>query len=349
MANNMLPNDTEAGTMASHQVSPSLEPVENGAGSTPSAHDTPLFDNPFCIEDLSVFDDITMQSLLRCGGYGLTLEDLAWGLHSANIPLVKRIRGNLPARQRAYFVQELRRPVPADQVKAARQRVLDGLFWELTYWKTPNLYEELTEGEQLHPGIFRRLAPEIRGKTVLDVGAGSGRASFECLRYGARLVYAVEPSPGLLHILRQKVVNQPMHSRVISRQGRFDQIPLEDDSVDLSLSCSAFTSEAERGGEAGLAELKRVTKSGGKIVLIWPRREDYDWLLACGFQYVSLPLRYEMMVHFRSLQSARRCARLFYARNKAVLQYLTHKRKPEIPFSVLGLNPPRDYCWLTVE
>ena len=36
--------------------------------------------------------------------------------------------------------QELQRPVTAEQVKAARQRVLDGLFWELTYWKMPNLY-----------------------------------------------------------------------------------------------------------------------------------------------------------------------------------------------------------------
>jgi hypothetical protein len=25
------------------------------------------------------------------------------------------------------------------------------------------------------------------------------------------------------------------------------------------------------------------------------------------------------------------------------------KQNPEVPFSVLGLNPPRDYCWLTVD
>lgn len=340
-------NDAETGTRASIQVPPPLEPAEKGSAC--SAHDMPLFENPFSIEDLLVFDDTTMQRMLRCDGFGLTLEDLSWSLHNATSPFVKRFKRNLPSQQQAYFLQELQRPVTAEQVKAARQRVLDRLFWELTYWKMPELYEELTEGEQLHPGIFQQLAQDIRGKVVLDVGAGSGRATFECLRYGARLVYAVEPSPGLLHILEQKVVSQHARGRIVLCRGRFDQVPLKDDSVDLSLSCSAFTAEPEQGGEAGLAELKRVTKAGGKIVIIWPREEDYPWFVERGFQYVSLPLQREMQVHFRSLESALRCARIFYARNRSVLHYLLKKQNPEVPFSVLGLNPPRDYCWLNVD
>ena len=98
----------------------------------------------------------------------------------------------------------------------------------------------------------------------------------------------------------------------------------------------------------GLAELKRVTKPGGKIVLIWPRREDYDWLVGHGFQYEALPLDQEMQVRFRSLQSALRCARHFYAHNRAVASYILERRRPEVPFSVLGFNPPCDYCWLNV-
>src|SRR5258707_15851591 len=83
-----------------------------------------------------------------------------------------------PPPQRSHFMQGLRHAYPGEQVQAARKRVLDELFWELTYWKTPDLYEELTEGERLHPGIFQRLEPDLRGKVVLDAGAGSGRASF---------------------------------------------------------------------------------------------------------------------------------------------------------------------------
>ncbi len=308
-----------------------------------------LFENPFTIEDLAVFDDATMQRLLSEGGFGITLDDIAAGLHGARWSLVRRVQKNVPHTLRSSFVQAFHQPLSKCEVKAAQRRVLDGLFWELTYWKTPALYEELTEGEQLHPGIFQQLEPDLRGKVVVDVGAGSGRASFECLRYGAKLVYAVEPSPGLLHILQQKVTGQPASSRVIPCRGRFDQIPLPDNSVDVALSCSAFTVEPEQGGEPGLAELRRVTKPGGKIVLIWPRPEDYDWLAEHGFHYVALPVRQEMRVRFRSLHSAIRCARRFYAHNQAVVHYIVKRRKPEVPFSVLGLNPPCDYCWLTVR
>ena len=145
-------NNAETGTRASIQVPPPLEPAEKGSAC--SAHDMPLFENPFSIEDLLVFDDTTMQRMLRCDGFGLTLEDLSWSLHNATSPFVKRFKRNLPSRRQAYFLQELQRPVTAEQVKAARQRVLDRLFWELTYWKMPELYEELTEGEQAAIQVF---------------------------------------------------------------------------------------------------------------------------------------------------------------------------------------------------
>jgi len=312
----------------------------------------PQFENPFHMEDMMVFNDATLQSILCGNGFGLTVEKLAYSLRGMPKELVRRIIDNMQTEKRASFLAEFQHTISEDQVEAARHEVLDRLFWELTYWKTPELYEELTEGEQLHPGIFQQLEPDLQGKTVLDAGAGWGRASFECVRHGAALVYAVEPSPGLLRILERKLaglLTGPPGSRIVPYQGRFDQIPLEDNCVDVSLSCSAFTAEPGQGGEVGLAELKRVTRPGGKIVVIWPRREDYDWLVGHGFQYVVLPLDQEMRVRFRSLRSALRCARLFYAHNTAVASYILERRQPEVPFSVLGINPPRDYCWLIVS
>jgi ubiquinone/menaquinone biosynthesis C-methylase UbiE len=309
---------------------------------------TPLFDNPFHIEDLQVFDDNTLYRI-SCNGFGLSIETLARALQGAPDMLVDRIKNILPSSNYSHFIQELRQPVPQDQVDAARRNVLDRLFWELTYWKTPDLYSELTEGEQLHPGIFKQLEPNIRDKSVLDAGAGSGRASFECLRYGVRLVYAVEPSPGLLRILEKKLPAYAEGQRIVPLQGTFDVLPLENDSVDTALSCSAFTADPAEGGEAGLAEMRRVTKPGGKIVIIWPRIQDYDWLTQHGFQHVMLPVQHEMCVHFRSMETALKCARRFYAHNEQVARYILERRQPEVPFSVLGFNPPRDYCWLTVE
>lgn len=315
---------------------------------TPPA-EGPLFDNPFSLADLAVFDDKTLKELFRKDSFGVSLKELALALHGTDPALSRKIGRQMPYARRLHFLRELNRPVAMLKIEAARHKLLDGLFWELTYWKTPELYEELTAGETLHPGIFKELEPSIRGKRVLDAGAGSGRASLESLCHGAALVYAVEPSPGLLHILEKKLKDQPARNRIKPLQGRFDKLPLADNSVDLALSCSAFTADPEQGGEPGLKELVRVTRNGGKIVLIWPRPEDYDWLARHGFSYVSLPGRAKMKVKFPNMNAAWKIARRFYARNEKLQKYLKERKRPEVPFSVLGFNPPHDYCWLAVK
>jgi len=303
---------------------------------------------PFHIEDLGIFDDGTLRIILSNCGFGLTVEQLAQSLHGASEELIQRIQRNLLPSQRPHFIEELYRSISGARVEEARRCVLEKFFWELTYWKTPDLYEELIEGEQLHHGIFRQLEPDIHDKVVLDAGAGSGRATFECVHYGASKVYAVEPSPGLLRILQQKIAEQAEHCCIVPLQGRFDRLPLADECVDTALSCSAFTSDPAQGGEPGLAELRRVTRPGGNIVIIWPRVEDRNWLAERGFHYIMLPGYEEMWIRFRTWQSALRCARHFYAHNLKVIEYILEERKPEIPLSMLGLNPPCDYCWLGV-
>jgi SAM-dependent methyltransferase len=329
--------------------SPRLETIQALTQAVQQEHgpeQEPLFENPFQIEDLLVFDEETLSDLLEHELAGLVETDLARSLHGASARLVERISRALPPQERSRFQAALRQSVTWEEAEAARRRLLDALFWELTYWKTPDLYEELIKGERIHPGIFRQLAPDLRSRQVLDAGAGSGRATFECLRQGAQRVYAVEPSPGLLHLLEGKLARHPARQRIAPIQGRFDALPLGDDSVDLSLACSAFT--VEQGGEPGLAELKRVTRPGGKIVFIWPRPEDYHWLAVHGFQYTALPMPEEPRVRFQSLSSALRAAQCFYARQPAVQRYLLRSRRPDVPFSMLGANPPHDYCWLYV-
>lgn len=307
------------------------------------------FANPFQLEDLLVFDETHFCQVLGGCIQKMTLEQLAWGLRAAPGPLMERVRACLPLDEHERLRRAATRPVPECEVARARRTLLDLCFWELTYWKTPELYEELTTGEQLHPGIFQHLEPLLRGKIVLDAGAGTGRASFECVRHGASLVYALEPSPGLLRLLRQKVSRSSTSSQIVPVAGDFAHIPLADESIDLALACSSFTSEPEQGGEAGLAELRRVVRPGGAIAFIWPRPQDRPWLSARGFHYVALPSEREMCVRFSSFACALRCARHFYAGNHNVLRYLLCKRQPVVPFSVLGVNPPCDYCWARVR
>lgn len=309
-------------------------------------HADHAFANPFHVEDLQIFDRENLGRVLKSAE--LAPEDLARSLHDAPCLLVQRVYLCLPVDERPAFLHELSSPSPLYRVMQARHLLLDKLFWELTYWKTPELYEELISGERLHPGIFRQLESLLRGKIVLDAGAGCGRASFEAARHGATLVYAIEPSPGLRHLLTEKAATSPFAAAIVPLEGNFANLPLSNQSVDVALACSAFTARAEQGGEPGLAELKRVTRAGGYIVLIWPRCEDRPWLAERGFHYISLQQEEEMALSFASWPSAWRCVRRFYAHNANVQRYLRHARQPRLPFTVLGFNPPCDYCWLRV-
>lgn len=308
-----------------------------------------VFSNPFQLEDLLVFDAQTFSDLLADDLHDMSVSDLAVALHDAPQALVQLVCQALPAGQHAHFAA--RQPLRASTAEVAvqRRRILDALFWELTYWKTPEWYEELTEGERLHPGIFRRLRADLRDRTVLDAGAGTGRATLDTLRAGARHIYAIDPSPGLLRILERKAEAQQMRGRITPLRGRFDALPLASDSVDVTLSCSAFTADDPAAARRGLNEMRRVTRSGGKIVLIWPRPADLDWLKRQGFTHESLPMQGEMQVHFRSVGSAQRVVQRFYAHNEAAQHYVRQHAAPTIPFSVLGMHPPCDYAWVTVQ
>nr|BBH90686.1 hypothetical protein KTC_54370 [Thermosporothrix sp. COM3] len=301
---------------------------------------------PFQIHDLDVFDDEMLHHLLSSPAFDV--PGLAWSMQDGAAPaFVERVRAQLPAERLPMFEQALHQPISTVCRERARRRLLKALFWDLTYWKTPELYEELTEGERLHPELLRQLQSEIQDRVVLDAGAGTGRATFACLRHGARQVYAVEPSPGLRHLLECKCQQDPLGERVRCLAGRFDALPLADKSVDIALSCSAFTADDEQGGEPGLAELRRVTRDGGKILILAPRMVDLPWFQGRGFQHVSFPAD-GSVIQFRSFEAAVRCARHFYAHNRAMLDYILSRRCSAVPCSIVGVKPLNDYCWLQV-
>ena len=64
------------------------------------------------------------------------------------------------------------------------------LAWELLYRLEPGLYERLSSGEWLHPGILDWL-PRATHR-IIEVGAGAGRLTLELVDRGEEIV-AVEP------------------------------------------------------------------------------------------------------------------------------------------------------------
>ena len=332
--------------LVSTYTPPPINASEQGKDVHLPEHCPHTFANPFQVEDLLIFDRQNLVRVLAMAQF--TPEQLAWSLQQAPPLLIQRVFTGLSEDAREAFSQGLFCSLTEEDSTLVRHLLLDKLFWELTYWKTPEMYEELVAGEHLHPGIFQQLEPVLHNKIALDAGAGCGRASFAALEHGAAQVYAVEPSPGLRRLFAEKLAASPAADAIALREGDFTHVPLPDQSVDVTLSCSAFTAEAAQGGEPALAELKRVTRAGGYIVLIWPRPMDRPWLAERGFHYIALPQEQEMFLSFASWQSAWRCIQRFYAHNKNVYRYLRHARQPRLPFSVLGFNAPCDYCWLQV-
>ena len=206
------------------------------------------------------------------------------------------------------------------------------LAWELLYRLEPELYDRLASAERLHPGVLGWL-PRAADR-IAEVGAGAGRLTLELIDRG-REVVAVEPARPLRQMLRRKLAIADHGDRARVIHGFFDELPLPDDFADLVVACSAFTPAPGHGGEAGLAEMERVCRPGGWVVIIWPNH--LGWLAAHGYRHVSFPG--PMSVEFGSYDEAVELAEIFYPKAAAEVR---RRGRRNVPFEVLGINPPRD-------
>jgi ubiquinone/menaquinone biosynthesis C-methylase UbiE len=102
------------------------------------------------------------------------------------------------------------------------------------------------------------------GRTVLDLGAGTGKLTRALVTTGAHVI-AVEPGEAMLAELRRVVPG------VEAIRGGAEAIPLEDDSVDAITVAQAFHWFRQ---EEAVPELRRVLRPGGAVGLIWNSRDQ---------------------------------------------------------------------------
>jgi len=209
------------------------------------------------------------------------------------------------------------------------------LAWELLYRLEPELYERLVAAEHLHPGILEWLPPHV--PRIIEVGAGTGRLTLELVARCDQLT-AVEPAAPLRERLRAKLA-PVTNTRIIS--GFFDALPLADQSAELVVACSALTPEPAHGGDRGIAEMERVCAAGGMVVIVWPN--EPEWLATHGYRYLSFPG--PMTMDFASAAEAVQLATIFYPHAVAEIKA---RGQRQVPYDLLGVNPPRDLAYRTI-
>jgi SAM-dependent methyltransferase len=101
------------------------------------------------------------------------------------------------------------------------------------------------------------------GRTVLDLGAGTGKLTRALLTTDARVI-AVEPGDEM----RSRLEQAAPAAEVL--RGAAEEIPLPDDSVDAITVGQAF--HWFRHDEA-IPELHRVLRPGGGVALVWNSRD----------------------------------------------------------------------------
>lgn len=226
-----------------------------------------------------------------------------------------------------------------DEDPEAWGMVVADVAWELLYRLEPDLYGRLTAGELIHPGVLDWLPPRI-GRAV-EVGCGWGRLTLELARRTEELA-GIEPAKPLRERLRKRLRKESQGHCSISG-GFLNDIPLPDAWADASFTCSAFTCDPIHGGEPGLAELERVTKPGGMLVLVWPPR-NRRWLEERGFQFVDFTG--DMGVDFRSPEEAVELSEMFYPDAACTV---AERGSAHVPCEVLGIAGPKALAWRRVD
>lgn len=112
---------------------------------------------------------------------------------------------------------------------------------------------------------MRELEGGRRG-TVLDIACGTGDFSIEALRHGVERVVGADISENMLAVAREKAREKGLEDRLEFRYGDSENLDFEDGTFDAVTV--AFGVRNFEHLERGLAEMCRVLRPGGKVVVL---------------------------------------------------------------------------------
>ena len=171
-----------------------------------------------------------------------------------------------------------------------------------------------------------RACTDISGKRILEIGPGPGNLCLELLQGGAGQVIGAEPSVEMIQHARQRFQNEIVMGKMDFVQESVYALPVRfDGSFDLVVCHNTFHQLYDP--PRALAEMVRVTKSGGEVHLFDFRRDISLELLASRIAYTKPTI-------WRDLANSI-CAALTKGEISAMLDQI-----PGIRYSVTDAKPP---------
>lgn len=181
-------------------------------------------------------------------------DDLSrlWGpVSSCTISLVRHVnRGHL-----LCMIYMKKRPISVEN------------RWDILYRDYPEVYDEFAN-VPYEPGMMSVLHErfDFNGKTIADIGSGSGRSTLKLAEYAKRVI-GVEPEKAMRDEALKNTAEAGL-TNIVYVDGRGEEMPLDDDSVDMVVAITATMYPPEDVIPLFIGEARRVVKSGGMIVSV---------------------------------------------------------------------------------
>jgi SAM-dependent methyltransferase len=174
--------------------------------------------------------------------------------------------------------------VSSDKVRECEIYVLDYLDTFVVYLY-PAIMDELPYIKSWGSDRLLSMA-DFKGKTVLDIGSGTGRLALAAAPY-ASIIYACEPVDRLREYLREKLERMQIDN-IFVVDGTLEKLPFPDEFFDIVVSGHVFGDDHRQE----LRLMNRVTKRGGCIIDCPGEEEEKQpdgpnkKMIRLGFEYI---------------------------------------------------------------
>ncbi|MFQ3213214.1 MAG: demethylmenaquinone methyltransferase/2-methoxy-6-polyprenyl-1,4-benzoquinol methylase [Marivirga sp.] len=111
-----------------------------------------------------------------------------------------------------------------------------------------------------------KLLRDIQPKLILDIATGTGDFAIESLKLNPDKVIGVDISEGMLSVGRKKLTKRKLNDKITLQSGDSENLPFEDNMFDAIIV--AFGVRNFENLEKGMAEMHRVLRPGGKVVVL---------------------------------------------------------------------------------